>query len=65
MVLYNKTMRIKDCQSKKEYNTKLKERYKSCTFCPFHGGENKALNEYSKYGKKKAAKRQYATGKHR
>lgn len=46
------------------YKRRLKEYNGDCSYCPYHDIEN-CRGSHSKYGKKKAAKSFYATGKGR
>lgn len=50
--------------TQKSYKIRIKYHNGDCNFCPFHDIEN-MRGSHSKYGKKKAAKSFYRTGKGR
>lgn len=56
------SVRLSLDDTQKSYKVKIKYYNGDCNFCPFHDIEN-MRGSHSKHGKKKAAKRFYATGK--
>lgn len=59
------TVRVSLTDTNKTYVRRKKLKTVFCTYCPYHGGENITRRGHSQWGKKKAAKKFYASGKGR